>query len=121
MRESQIEAVQAAKTKAEVAAALGSPAATNLGGDKWFYFRAEGTRFAFLNPSFSKYQILEVEFAKDNKVKEVAMRDIKDKDFSRDPRITPHGDEGFDFFAELFGNVGRVNVAGLGLEPSSGE
>ena len=114
MRESQIETVKAAKTKAEVAGALGSPAATTLDGDKWFYFRAGGTRFAFLHPRFNKYQILEVEFEGETKVKEVALRDVKDNNFSTDSRKTKYTDESTNFFRELFGNVGQFNMAGLG-------
>ena len=121
MRESQIEAVKEAKTKADIAATLGSPAATNLDGNKWFYFRAEGNRFAFLHPSFHKYQIVEVEFTPDNKVKEVAMHDIKDKSFSFDSRRTKDEDEGINFFGELFGNVGSVNMVGLGALPTTPE
>lgn len=118
MRESQVEAVQAAKTKSDVVAALGSPAATNLDGDKWFYFHAEGSRFAFFHPTFYKYRIVEIEFAGGDKVKEVAVRDIKDNDFSTDSRSTTHRDEGIDFFGELFGNIGRFNMAGMGVEPT---
>lgn len=118
MRESQVEAVREAKTKSDVAAALGSPAATSLEGDKWFYFHAEGSRFAFFHPTFYKYRIVEIEFVGDDKVKEVVVRDIKDNDFSTDSRSTNHRDEGIDFFGELFGNIGKFNMAGMGAEPT---
>ena len=114
LRESQLEAVKAAKTKADVAAALGSPAATNLDGDKWFYFRAEGRVFAFFHPYFSKYQIVEIEFAPGDKVKEVAVRDIRNKSFRLDSRRTNYDEGDVNFLNELFGNVGSVNMAGMG-------
>ena len=119
MRPAQIAAVQGAGTRAEVFEALGSPAAVSLGNDRWFYFRAEGRRFAFLHPRFRKYRIVEVEFAPDDTVREVAVRDIRDANFRTDSRRTRHESERFDFFGELFGHVGMFQMAGVGVTPAS--
>jgi outer membrane protein assembly factor BamE (lipoprotein component of BamABCDE complex) len=123
VREVQIEAARNAKTKAEIKAALGSPAATNMAGDKWFYFHAEGRVLAFFDPYFKKYQIIAVKFGKGDNVDDVRIADIKDANFSTDPRSTSMDEMEGGFFSELFGNVGSVNMGGIGvgdmLGPSS--
>ncbi|MBQ1885564.1 MAG: outer membrane protein assembly factor BamE, partial [Bacteroidales bacterium] len=63
IRPLQMEQIQSAKTKADVANILGTPAAVNMVGvEKWFYYNSEGSQFAFFDPRFAKYNILTITF-----------------------------------------------------------
>ena len=121
MREVQIEAAKSARTKADVRAALGSPAATTIAGDKWFYFHAEGRVFAFFDPYFKEYKVLAIEFGEGDKVREVAVRDISGASFEFDSRSTTSAEVESGFFTELFGNVGSVQMGGMGPSAGGGE
>ena len=113
IRPHQYEEIQKAKTKQEVYNILGSPAAQNfVGEEKWFYYTSEGEIFAFLDPKFSKYEILSIGFDNNDNIKSIVLRDLKNKDiaFNTDVKTTLPSDIQLNFFQELFGNIGRFNT-----------
>ena len=119
MRSSQIEQVKSSTTKKEVYDLLGSPASVSfVGAEKWFYYTAEGKIFAFLDPMFSKYEVLTVKFNSDDSVNEIKLKNISDSSFDVDlAKETELPSEiKLNFFQELFGNIGKFNSSGL---PSS--
>lgn len=119
MRASQIEQVKSSTTKKEVYDLLGSPASVSfVGAEKWFYYTAEGKIFAFLDPMFSKYEVLTVKFNSDDSVNEIKLKNISDSSFDVDlAKETELPSEiKLNFFQELFGNIGKFNSSGL---PSS--
>lgn len=119
MRASQIEQVKNSTTKKEVYDLLGSPASVSFVGDeKWFYYTAEGEVFAFLDPIFSKYEVLTVKFNPDDSVNEIRLKNISDSSFDVDlaKKTDLPSEIKLNFFQELFGNIGKFNSSGL---PSS--
>ncbi|MDR3126764.1 MAG: outer membrane protein assembly factor BamE [Rickettsiales bacterium] len=120
MRESQVVEARAAKTKADVLKAMGSPGAITFAGDeKWFYGYARGSRFAFLDPSFESYRVLSFQFdAKDNVVSagdsDIALAASA---FSPDPAYTVSPVERErGYFEELFNNIGRYSMPGTAMQ-----
>lgn len=117
IRPHQYEQIKNAQTKQDVFAILGSPAAINFVGDeKWFYYTSSGEIFAFLDPEFNKYEILSIGFDKDNKIKNIKLNNLKDKDFACNKEVKTNlpSDIELNFFQELFGNIGRFNAGGMG-------
>jgi outer membrane protein assembly factor BamE (lipoprotein component of BamABCDE complex) len=116
MRPDQIAEVGNAKTKADVVKILGSPQAiTMFGTEKWFYADAKGTAIAFFEPTFSQYNITAISFDADNNVSGVETRDVSERDFAQaDGNTALPGAKEDGFFAALFGNVGRMNMGGMG-------
>ncbi|MBD5398356.1 outer membrane protein assembly factor BamE [bacterium] len=116
MRQSQIEQVQHSTTKKEVYDVLGSPASVSFVGDeKWFYYTAEGKVFAFLDPMFSKYEVLTVKFNSDDSVDEIKLKNISDNSFeiNLSKQTDLPSEIKLNFFQELFGNIGRFNSSSL--------
>ena len=115
IRESQKEQIKNANTKRDVIEILGSPAATNfVGPEKWYYYTSEGEVWAFLDPKFSKYDILTISFDGSDNIKEVKLSNLANKEIAQneDEKTELPSDIKLGFFAELFGNIGRVNTAG---------
>jgi outer membrane protein assembly factor BamE (lipoprotein component of BamABCDE complex) len=112
IRDAELEKMRAAATKSEVYGVLGSPSSVTFAGpEKWFYFNAEGSVFAFFDPKFTKYQILSVKFNPDDTVAELRVSDIKDEEFSTaDARTDLPSEIRLSFFQELFGNIGRFSA-----------
>ncbi|MDR1008798.1 MAG: outer membrane protein assembly factor BamE [Rickettsiales bacterium] len=121
IREDQEEAAKNASTKAEVQKILGSPQSmTMIGEEKWFYTTAKGRVFAFSRPYFLEYKILAVRFDADNNVVGVDTRDISDVEFAQAGGATRiDSDLKPGFFEELFGNIGRLNMGGMGLDSTA--
>ncbi|MDR2098481.1 MAG: outer membrane protein assembly factor BamE [Rickettsiales bacterium] len=119
IREAEMERMQSAATKRQVRDILGSPSSmTFVGPEKWFYFNAEGSIFAFLDPKFQKYQILSVKFNPDDTVAEMKLSDIKDKEFATAEAGTELPSEiKLSFFQELFGNIGRFSAVPENASP----
>ena len=116
IRQSQFEQVQASTNKQQIYEVLGSPAAVSfVGEEKWFYYTAEGKIFAFLDPSFSKYEVLTVKFNPDDSISDIKLKDISDNGFEIDlTKNTELPSEiKMNFFQELFGNIGKFNSSGL--------
>ncbi|MGN0929413.1 MAG: outer membrane protein assembly factor BamE [Alphaproteobacteria bacterium] len=116
IRQSQIEQVKTSTTKKEVYDILGSPASVNLVGDeKWFYYTAEGEVFAFLDPMFSKYEVLTVKFNPDDTVDEIKLKNISDNSFevNLSKQTDLPSEIKLNFFQELFGNIGKFNSSSL--------
>ncbi len=116
IRQAQIEKVQASTNKQQVYDVLGSPAAVSfVGAEKWFYYTAEGKIFAFLDPSFSKYDVLTIKFNSDDSIADIKLKNIADDGFEID--LTKNTDLPseikLNFFQELFGNIGKFNATGL--------
>ncbi len=115
IRPHQQEEIKSAKTKTDVYKILGSPAATNfVGNEKWFYYTSTGEVFAFLDPKFTKYEILSIEFDDKENIKNLKLKNIAEKEISQSDEKThlPSQIE-LNFFQELFGNIGRFNSSGL--------
>ena len=115
IRPHQREQIQNAKNKKDIAEILGSPAATNfVGPEKWYYYTSEGEIWAFLDPKFSKYEILTISFDTSNNIKEIKLSNLKDKEFALNENLKTElpSDIKLGFFAELFGNIGRFNTTG---------
>lgn len=118
MRQSQIEQVQSSTTKKEVYDVLGSPASVSFVGDeKWFYYTAEGNVFAFLDPMFSKYEVLTVKFNNDDTINEIKLKNISDNSFevNLSKNTDLPSEIKLNFFQELFGNIGKFNSSALPL------
>ncbi|MDR1476612.1 MAG: outer membrane protein assembly factor BamE [Rickettsiales bacterium] len=118
MREIQVEAVKSAKTKAEVTQILGSPAAVTFAGpEKWFYFNAEGSVFAFFDPDFKRYDILSIGFDEADDITEIRLKNLANRSFGISSETTEVQSEiRLNFFEELFGNIGRFSPGGLGQQ-----
>ena len=116
IRPKQYEDVQASTTKRDVVKLLGSPSATNfVGEEKWFYYSSESEAFAFFKPEFSKYNILSITFDKDDNIKNIVIKDLKDKNFAfnDDKHTVLPSDIKLNFLQELFGNIGKFNSPGM--------
>ena len=114
IRPHQREQIQNAKTKKDVIAILGSPAATNfVGEEKWYYYTSKGEIWAFLDPKFSKYEILTIKFDKQNDIKEIQLSNIANNNMQLNEKLKTElpSDIKLGFFAELFGNIGRFNAS----------
>ena len=115
IRPHQMEQIQNAKTKSEVFEILGSPAATNfVGPEKWYYYTSKGEIWAFLDPKFSKYEILTIGFDSSNNINEIKLSNLAGVDMAQneDAKTEIPSDIKLGFFAELFGNIGRFNTVG---------
>lgn len=116
IRESQIQEIKKATTKKEVYEILGSPASTNfIGDEKWFYYTAEGKIFAFLDPKFSKYEILSIKFNKDDTISEIKLKNIANKNLKINTEKETYlpSEIKLNFFEELFGNIGKFNASNM--------
>jgi outer membrane protein assembly factor BamE (lipoprotein component of BamABCDE complex) len=118
MRDAQVAEAKAARTKAEVMKAMGSPGAMTFAGpEKWFYGYARGSRFAFLDPDFESYRILSFQFDGKDGVVAVGDLDIASaaSSFSPDPARTDSPVERErGYVEELFNNIGRYSLPGTG-------
>ena len=115
IRPHQMEQIQNAKTKPEVLEILGSPAATNfVGPEKWYYYTSKGEIWAFLDPKFSKYEILTISFDSFDNINEIKLSNLAGVDMTQneDEKTKLPSDIKLGFFAELFGNIGRFNTVG---------
>ena len=111
------EQIKTARTKEDIYNILGSPAWINETGlEKWFYYTSEGKIFAFLDPKFTKYEIIVITFGENNLVQNIKVKDLKNSKFSYNTKdYTPLPSEiKLSFFEELFGNIGRFKQAGMG-------
>jgi len=112
IRPHQMEQIKNANSKTDVLAILGSPSATNfVGPEKWYYYTSKGEIWAFLDPKFSKYEILTIVFDSSDKIKDIKLSNIAGVDMSQNEEHTVLPSEiKLGFFAELFGNIGRFNT-----------
>ena len=119
IRPTQINEIKLATTKAEIYNILGSPASTTFVGDeKWFYYTAQGEIFAFLDPKFSKYEILSIKFNPDDTINEIKLKNISHKKFNinMERETSLPSEIKLNFIEELFGNIGKFNTSNV---PSS--
>ncbi len=110
IRQRQYDQIKTAKTKNDIYEILGSPSATNfVGTEKWFYYTSEGTIFAFMDPKFTKYEILSITFDKNNNISNINLKDLKNKDLSYNKSETTNlpSEIKLSVFQELFGNIGK--------------
>jgi len=115
IRPNQQEQIKEAKTKKDVVEILGSPSATNfVGAEKWYYYTSEGEIWAFLDPKFSKYDILTISFDKNDHIKDIKLSNLANKEMAQNESLKTllPSEIKIGFFAELFGNIGRFNAAG---------
>jgi len=116
IRPLQMEQIKSAKTKADVADILGTPAATNMvGQEKWFYYNSEGSQFAFFDPKFSEYNILAITFDGMDNIIDIRLSNLKDRDFTYNKEVETDLPSAIklNFFQELFGNIGKFSNSGM--------
>lgn len=93
---------------------LGSPTMRPTFDDKnWYYYSKETERWAFFKPEVTKMDILAISFGEDDYVSDIRRYTVEDN-IVIDPvsrKTVTHGKD-VNFFAELFGNVGRFGSAG---------
>ena len=115
IRPHQQEQIKTASTKRDIVEILGSPAATNfVGPEKWYYYTSTGEIWAFMDPKFSKYEILTISFDSSDNIKEIKLSQLENSNFNQneDEKTQLPSDIKLGFFAELFGNIGRFNSVG---------
>ena len=116
IRPLQMEQIKNAKTKADVVEILGTPAATNMVGvEKWFYYNSEGSKFAFFDPKFSKYNILAITFDASDNIRDIRLSNLNKKHFVYNDEVEtdlPSAIE-LNFFQELFGNIGKFSNSAM--------
>lgn len=116
IRQSQYSEIRNATTKQDVYKILGSPAAQNFVGDeKWYYYTSEGEAFAFLDPKFSKYEVLVIGFDSNDKIKDIKLKNLANKELVYNKKVKTElpSDIKLGFFEELFGNIGKFTNSGL--------
>ncbi len=105
IRPHQYKQIQNAKIKKDVFNILGSPSAQNfVGEEKWFYYTSNSEVFAFLDPKFSKYEILSISFDKNDNIKNIKLTNLVNKEISCNTNIKTSlpSDIELNFFQELF-------------------
>ncbi len=116
IRQSQITQIKNATSKKDIYEILGSPASINfVGNEKWFYYTAEGDIFAFLDPMFSKYEILSIQFNANDEIEKIKLTNISNKkiQINEDKKTQLPSAIELNFFQELFGNIGKFNSSGV--------
>ncbi|HLN22995.1 MAG TPA: outer membrane protein assembly factor BamE [Patescibacteria group bacterium] len=100
-------------TKSDVTALLGSPSSTsNFGDDTWYYINSKVETFAFFKPDEIERQVVQIDFDKDGKVKEVRKLGLEDgKDIATVTRETPSAGRDQSWIEQMLGNVGKFNKA----------
>jgi outer membrane protein assembly factor BamE (lipoprotein component of BamABCDE complex) len=95
----------------EVLQRLGSPStAANFGDETWYYIRSTSRTKAFLKPSVSDQEVLELHFDADGRVASVeryTSEDGKKVEFAK--AKTPTTGQRMGAIQQLLGNVGRFN------------
>lgn len=93
---------------------LGSPTMRPTFDDNnWYYYSKETERWAFFREEVVKMDILAISFSEDEYVSDIRRYTVEDN-IVIDPvskKTVTHGKD-VNFFAELFGNVGRFGSAG---------
>ncbi len=115
VRDVEYKQVQTSTTKQDVINVLGNPTAkTVIGQEKWFYHMIEGKSFAFLDPKFTKYNVIVISFNK-NKLQNIVVKDLKNKNFKSKIKETTNfpAEIKLSFFEELFGHIGRFKQSGM--------
>lgn len=101
-------------TKDSVEAMLGNPTMKATFDDlNWYYHSKKTEQWAFLKEKVVEMDILAITFDDENYVSEIRHFSVEDNKVI-DPvskKTITHGNE-LNFFAELFGNVGRFGAAG---------
>jgi outer membrane protein assembly factor BamE (lipoprotein component of BamABCDE complex) len=103
-------------TKSDVAALLGTPSSTsNFGDDTWYYINSKVETYAFFKPKEVERQVVQIDFDKSGKVKEVRKLGLEDgKDVVTVSRETPSAGRDMTWIEQLLGNVGKFNKAKSG-------
>ena len=115
VRDSEYKQVQKATKKQDVIKILGNPSAkTIIGQEKWIYHIIEGETFAFLDPKFTRYDVMVISFNKNN-VTGITLKDLKNKNLNSKITDTTNfpAEIKLSFFQELFGHIGRFKQSGL--------
>lgn len=115
VRELEYNQVQHAATKQNVVDILGQPSAkTIIGQEQWIYHMMEGKILAFLDPKFTKYDVIVISFNK-NKVQNITLKDLKNKNLKSrvDASTNFPAEIKLSFFQELFGHIGKFKQGGL--------
>ena len=105
----KVEQVKGAQTKADIIEIAGTPSAVSLFGEEtWYYIGYHQTQWAFLRPKQTEQQIIAITFF-DDQINQMKFLDLQDqKQIAFAEKTTPVlGDQPFNLFKELFGNIGR--------------
>jgi len=101
-------------TKSSVEAMLGNPTMKATFDDlNWYYHSKKTERWAFLKEKVTEMDILAITFDNQNYVSDIRHYSVENNKII-DPvsrKTITHGKD-LNFFAELFGNIGRFGAAG---------
>lgn len=104
--------------KESIAAMLGNPTMRPTFDDtNWYYYSKKTERWAFFKEKVTSMDILAISFDDENYVSDIRNYTVADNQII-DPvskKTVTHGKD-VNFFAELFGNVGRFGATGSSVE-----
>lgn len=111
--ESQVSTIQPGQsTRADVAAALGTPSTTSLfdNGESWFYIGGHSQQYAFYPITELDRQVLAISFDQQGVVTSVRKLTKEDgTDIQVIERTTPTAGNEITIMQQLLGNIGRFN------------
>lgn len=110
----EIDEIMNAKTQQDVYKVLGPPSVetkiNNDDGPLWIYTSNKSREVAFFPVKYEQYDVITVFFDKDKKVKNIEIKDLKDKKFAslsgKETKID--GLREISFWESVFGNVGSI-------------
>jgi outer membrane protein assembly factor BamE (lipoprotein component of BamABCDE complex) len=98
-------------TRSDVVALLGTPATTApFSDDSWYYVGGKIERWAFFKPEELERQVVEIDFDKDGKVKNIRQLGLQDgRQIDIATAETPTAGKDLTVLEQLLGNVGKFN------------
>lgn len=116
------EVVPGDMSREEVAEILGSPSSvTPFDSHLWLYISEKTETFAFMPPKVVERNVIMVRFNDKGVVSDVKKMDLSSsQDIKHVERITPTSGNEVTFWDQLFGNLGRFNNAGGGIDNTPG-
>lgn len=98
-------------TKSDVMALIGSPSSTsNFSDDTWYYISNTVETYAFYAPKELERQIIQIDFDKAGKVKQVRKLGLEDgNSIDLVTRETPAPGQDLTVWDQLMGNMGKFN------------
>lgn len=109
----QMEDIQEGRSsKADVAAALGSPSTTSLfdGEETWYYIGSKQEQFAFYPNEELERSVIAIRFDRSETIQSIQRNGLKDgTDVTLVARETPTAGNKMNIFEQLLGNIGKFN------------
>ncbi|MCI2398735.1 outer membrane protein assembly factor BamE [Aliiroseovarius subalbicans] len=100
-------------TRETVATSVGTPGTAGLlNSSGWYYVQSRFRHFAYNKPEEIERQVVAISFAEDGVVSNVERFGLEDGQIvTLSRRVTDSNIKGISFVRQLFGNLGRVNLA----------